>query len=230
MINTEEKMKVINVAVDGPAGSGKSSVSKRVALDLGYIYVDTGAMYRAVALKLLNENVKENDEEKIKEVLANTDIDIKYIDSVQHVFSDKTDVTGKIRTNEVSKAASDFSKIKAVREKLFNLQKELAKKNNCIMDGRDIGTNILPNADVKIFLTASAEKRAERRYLELKEKGECVDIKTLEKEILIRDKNDTEREISPLKKADDAVLLDTSDLSFDEVCETVKRIITEPLS
>lgn len=230
MINTEEKMKVINVAVDGPAGSGKSSVSKRVALDLGYIYVDTGAMYRAVALKLLNENVKENDEEKIKEVLAKTDIDIKYIDSVQHVFSDKTDVTDKIRTNEVSKAASDFSKIKAVREKLLNLQKELAKKNNCIMDGRDIGTNILPNADVKIFLTASAEKRAERRYLELKEKGECVDIKTLEKEILIRDKNDTERKISPLKKADDAVLLDTSDLSFDEVCETVKRIITEQIS
>lgn len=230
MINTEEKMKVINVAVDGPAGSGKSSVSKRVALDLGYIYVDTGAMYRAVALKLLNENVKENDEEKIKEVLTKTDIDIKYIDSVQHVFSDKKDVTDKIRTNEVSKAASDFSKIKAVREKLFNLQKELAKKNNCIMDGRDIGTNILPNADVKIFLTASAEKRAERRYLELKEKGECVDIKTLEKEILIRDKNDTEREISPLKKADDAVLLDTSDLSFDEVCETVKRIIMEQIS
>lgn len=223
-------MKVINVAVDGPAGSGKSSVSKRVALDLGYIYVDTGAMYRAVALKLLNENVKENDEEKIKEVLTKTDIDIKYIDSVQHVFSDKKDVTDKIRTNEVSKAASDFSKIKAVREKLFNLQKELAKKNNCIMDGRDIGTNILPNADVKIFLTASAEKRAERRYLELKEKGECVDIKTLEKEILIRDKNDTEREISPLKKADDAVLLDTSDLSFDEVCETVKRIIMEQIS
>ena len=223
-------MKVINVAVDGPAGSGKSSVSKRVALDLGYIYVDTGAMYRAVALKLLNENVKENDEEKIKEVLAKTDIDIKYIDSVQHVFSDKTDVTDKIRTNEVSKAASDFSKIKTVREKLLNLQKELAKKNNCIMDGRDIGTNILPNADVKIFLTASAEKRAERRYLELKEKGECVDIKTLEKEILIRDKNDTERKISPLKKADDAVLLDTSDLSFDEVCETVKRIITEQIS
>lgn len=222
-------MKVVNIAVDGPAGAGKSSVSKKVANDLGFIYVDTGAMYRAVALKFLSENI-DCTSENIKAVLENTSVDIKYFDGVQHIFLDGNDVSEKIRTQKVSAAASDVSKLRAVREKLFDLQKNLAKNNSCIMDGRDIGTNILPNADVKIFLTASAEKRAERRCRELIEKGENADYENVLNEIICRDKNDSEREISPLKKADDAILVDTSDLSFDESVEKIKSIISEHIN
>ena len=222
-------MKVINVAIDGPAGAGKSSISKAVAKKLGYIYVDTGAMYRAIALKMINENILPGSNE-IENVLNSTSVDIKYINSEQHIFLDGEDVSEKIRTPEVSVKASDFSSLALVRAKLLSLQRNLAEKNSCIMDGRDIGTFVLPNADVKIFLTASAFVRAQRRCKELLEKGESVNFDDVLKDIIYRDKNDSEREIAPLRKADDAILVDTSDLSFEDSIQKIYDVINEHLN
>ena len=201
------------IAVDGPAGAGKSTVSKIVAARLGFTYIDTGAMYRAVGLKFLNSGQPFN-ENFLAEITR--DIDIK-LDDKAKVYLDGVDVTKEIRTPEVSKLASDVSKYGFVRKKLTDLQREMATKGAVIMDGRDIGTQVLPNADVKIFLTASLDERARRRFQELKAKGSNVTLDAIKTEIAARDKQDSEREIAPLKQADDAILIDSTGLTVDEV-------------
>lgn len=219
-------MKKFNVAIDGPAGAGKSSISKAVAKKLGCIYVDTGAMYRACALYAIENNIPitaeglENELDKIK-------IGIKYAEDGQRIFLGGVDVSGRIREPDVSIGASDIAVIPAVRLKLVEMQRELAKTNNVVMDGRDIGTYVLPDAEVKIFLTASVDERARRRVLEMEQKGQKADFETVKKDMAYRDKNDSEREFAPLKQADDAVLLDTTELSFDEVVAAVTDIIAK---
>lgn len=220
-------MEYISVAIDGPAGAGKSSVAKKVAKDLGFIYVDTGAMYRSVALYAIRNNINPSDEASVKERIDDIDITIKYIDGVQHIYLNGVDVSDDIRTPEVSMGASDVAKIGVVREKLVSLQRNMAKVANIIMDGRDICTTVLPDAQVKLFLTASVDARAKRRYDEMTQKGMLCEYEEIKKDIISRDKNDSERKISPLKKADDAKLLDTSDMSFDEVVDMVKNEIKE---
>jgi len=217
---------MFKVAIDGPSGAGKSTIAKAVAKKLGFIYIDTGAMYRACALACLNcgVNIKENPEKAI-EIVNNISIDIDYIDGVQKVFLNNDDVSEKIRTPEVSMGASDVSAIIEVRQKLVFLQRELARAKNVIMDGRDIGTHVLPDAEVKIFLTASPDVRAERRYKELIEKGIDTDFSSVLTDIKKRDHQDQTRTASPLKQADDAHFLDTSELSFDESVERVLSII-----
>ena len=204
------------IAIDGPAGAGKSTVSKIYAARLGYTYIDTGAMYRAVALKVL-ESGKPVDENLV------SDIDIK-LDEAARVFLDGREVTKEIRTPEVSRGASDVAKFGFVRKKLTELQREMAAKGSVIMDGRDIGTQVLPNADLKIFLTASVEERAHRRFLELKEKNFPADFAQIKKEIALRDKQDSEREIAPLAQAKDAILLDTTDLTIEQVAEKILEL------
>ena len=201
------------IAVDGPAGAGKSTVSKIVAARLGFTYIDTGAMYRAVGLKFLNSG-QPFTENFLAEITRN--IDIK-LDDKAKVYLDGVDVTKEIRTPEVSKLASDVSKYGFVRKKLTDLQREMATQGAVIMDGRDIGTQVLPNADVKIFLTASLDERARRRFEELTAKGSNVTFDAIKAEIAARDKQDSEREIAPLKQADDAILIDSTNLSVDEV-------------
>ena len=201
------------IAVDGPAGAGKSTVSKIVAARLGFTYIDTGAMYRAVGLKFLNSG-QPFTENFLAEITRN--IDIK-LDDKAKVYLDGVDVTKEIRTPEVSKLASDVSKYGFVRKKLTYLQREMATQGAVIMDGRDIGTQVLPNADVKIFLTASLDERARRRFEELTAKGSNVTFDAIKAEIAARDKQDSEREIAPLKQADDAILIDSTNLSVDEV-------------
>ena len=215
------------IAVDGPAGAGKSTVSKIVAARLGYTYIDTGAMYRAVALKCNEECAMRNaqlDEELIVKVIS--DIDIK-LDEAARVFLDGREVTKEIRTPEVSRGASDVAKVGLVRKKLTELQRAMAAQGSVIMDGRDIGTQVLPNADLKIFLTASVEERARRRCEELKSKGFAADFEQIQKEISLRDKQDSEREIAPLAKAEDAVLLDTTHLTIERVVEEILRLAQE---
>lgn len=214
-------MKKINIAIDGPAGAGKSTISKLLASRLGYIHIDTGAMYRAVGLKVLKNNVSPHDSERIIDILNSTDIQVKLVDGKQLVFLDGEDVTEEIRQPEVSMYASDVSKIREVRERLVKIQQELAKQKGVIMDGRDIGTHVLPNAELKIFLTASAEERAKRRFLELKQKGYEVDYYQLLDEIKKRDQNDMTREFAPLKIAEDAVIIDSTSLSIEEVLQKV---------
>ena len=211
------------VAIDGPAGAGKSTVSKLAAQKLNYTYIDTGAMYRAVALKVIRQN-KAVTEDLIVEVAKDIDIDLRYEDGITKVFVDNEEVTGKIRTPEVSKAASDVAKSGFVRQRLTELQRKMATRGGVIMDGRDIGTHVLPNADVKIYLTASVEERARRRCEELKAKGFDANIDEVAKEIQARDKQDMEREIAPLKQAKDAVLLDTTKLSIDEVVNEILNL------
>ena len=213
--------KFISVAVDGPAGAGKSSVSKAVAKKLGFIYVDTGAMYRACALYAL-ENGLEIEEKALLGVLDNINIQIKYDDNGQIILLNGKDVSKDIRKPEVSMGASKIAAIPAVRLKLVELQRKLAENDNVIMDGRDIGTYVLPDASVKVYLTASAEARAKRRYDEMT--GE-KDFETVKKDIINRDENDMKREFAPLKKADDAYVIDSSDMSFDEVCEKLEELI-----
>ena len=205
------------IAVDGPAGAGKSTVSKIVAAKLGFTYIDTGAMYRAVGLKLLQSG-KPLTEKNLIEIVD--DIEIK-LDESAKVFLDGVDVTKEIRTPEVSKLASDVSKYGFVRKKLTELQREMAVKGSVIMDGRDIGTQVLPNADLKIFLTATLNERARRRFEELKAKGQVVTFDAVENEIAARDKQDSEREIAPLAKADDAILIDSTNLTIDEVVKNI---------
>ena len=211
----------MNVAIDGPAGAGKSTIAKAIAAKMGYVYVDTGAMYRAMALYFLRAGIASNDEEKISSVVDDISVSIKYEDGSQHVILNGEDVTGLIRTEEVGNMASASSVYAPVRSKLVALQQELAKTTDVIMDGRDIGTVVLPNADVKIFLTASVECRAKRRFDELVAKGMEADFDKIAKDIEERDYRDSHREISPLKQAEDAILVDSSDMTIDEVVNTI---------
>ena len=211
----------MNVAIDGPAGAGKSTIAKAIAAKMGYVYVDTGAMYRAMALYFLRAGIASSDEAKISSVVDDISVSIKYEDGAQHVILNGEDVTGLIRTEEVGNMASASSVYAPVRSKLVALQQELAKTTDVIMDGRDIGTVVLPNADVKIFLTASVECRAKRRYDELLAKGQEADFDKIAKDIEERDYRDSHREISPLKQAEDAILVDSSDMTIDEVVNTI---------
>lgn len=213
-----------NVAIDGPAGAGKSTVAKRVAKELGFVYVDTGAMYRALAVYFLKQGLKPEDTENIAVACKNAEVTIGYEDGMQQVYLNGENVTSMLRTEEVGNMASVSSAIKEVRAQLLELQRELAKTKDVVMDGRDIGTNILPNADVKVYLTASVETRAKRRYLELKEKGVACDLQEIAHDIEERDTRDMNREIAPLKQAEDAVYVDSSDMSIDEVVATIKAL------
>lgn len=211
-------MKDIKIAIDGPSGAGKSTLAKRIARELGIIYLDTGAMYRAVALKAIRLGIDTRDREKVSRLMDDIDITVEYHDGTQRIYLDGEDVSEKIRTNGVSMGASNVSAFPEVREKLVALQQEIARNNPVVMDGRDIGTKVLPDAGLKIFLTATPEERARRRYNELKEKG-LLD-KTFEQlvaEIQERDHNDSTREHSPLRKADDAIEIDSTGKSVDEL-------------
>lgn len=211
----------MQIAIDGPAGAGKSTISKFVATEMGYLYIDTGAMYRAIGYKALKNGVNIADEEKACELAANSNIEIKVFDHTQQIFIDGENVTDKIRTAEVSMAASQVSAIAGVREILVDLQRKIAGSNNVIMDGRDIGTVVLPDAEIKIFLTASVEDRAMRRYLEMKEKGQDVNFADVKEDIEKRDYNDTHRASSPLKAADDATVIDTSCKTLGESVQLI---------
>lgn len=217
-------MKTINIAIDGPAGAGKSTIAKMVSAEMGYIYVDTGAMYRAVALYLTENNIPDEEAEKHMEEV---EVFLKFVDGAQRVYLGDRDVSDLIRTPEISMAASRTSAIPAVRARLFDLQQKLARENNIIMDGRDIGTVVLPNADVKIFLTASAEERANRRFKELAEKPDCPTYEEILKDIIQRDYNDMNRETAPLKQAEDAVLVDTTELTLEQSAARIAEIIKE---
>ena len=212
---------MINIAIDGPAGAGKSSVAKAVAAKLGFIYVDTGALYRSIGVNALRNGLNTEDAAAVTALLPATKVELKFIDGTQRVFLNGEDVSEAIRMPEASMAASNVSAIPAVRTFLLDLQRDMAKNNNVIMDGRDIGTVILPDAQYKFFLTASAEVRADRRFKELAEKGINVDYKALLEEIIQRDYNDSHRETAPLKQADDAILIDSSDMDIDEVINAI---------
>ena len=219
---------MINVAIDGPAGAGKSTIARKAAAEIGFIYVDTGALYRTVALNALRNGVKDTkNPEEVIPTLKNAEVSLKFIDGEQHVFLRDEDVSTAIRQNEVSMAASNVSSIPEVRSFLFDLQRNIAKNNDCIMDGRDIGTVVLPDAQVKIFLTASPECRADRRYKELTEKGVQVNYDDVLSDIVKRDYNDSHRAVAPLKPAEDSVLLDTSKLNLEESIQAVMDIIKE---
>ena len=213
-----------NVAIDGPAGAGKSTIAKRVAKELGFVYVDTGAMYRALAVYFLELGLKPEDTEKIAAACKNAEVTIGYEDGVQQVYLNGENVTSKLRTEEVGNMASVSSAIGEVRAQLLELQREMARTKDVVMDGRDIGTNILPNADVKVYLTASVETRAKRRYLELQEKGIACDLNEIAHDIEERDTRDMNREIAPLKQAEDAVYLDSSDMTIEEVVNALKAL------
>ena len=206
-----------NIAIDGPAGAGKSTIAKMAAKKLDFIYVDTGAMYRAMALYFLRREIDAKDEKKIAEACEHINVTIAYQEGEQQVLLNGENVNAFIRTEEVSMMTSNTSKYPAVREKLLYLQRELAAANNVIMDGRDIGTCVLPDAELKIYLTASASERAKRRYLEQKERGVESDLAQIERDIIARDEQDMNREIAPLKQAEDAIYLDTSDMTIEEV-------------
>ena len=213
-------MKKLVVAIDGPAGAGKSTVAQMAAKKLGFTYIDTGAMYRSVAWKTIQQGKPVTDE-LIIEVVKDIDVRLNYSDGKTVVLADGKDVSALIRTPEVTAIVSQVAALGPVRSKMVELQREMADVGSVIMDGRDIATNVLPNADVKIFLTASIEERAMRRYKEMKQKGFDVDLEKLKAEIEARDKADSEREISPLVQAEDAELLDTSNMSIDEVVEAI---------
>lgn len=210
-----------NIAIDGPAGAGKSTIAKRVAKELSFIYVDTGAMYRAIALYLIRSQVSPSDQEALKKACENIEITILYENGEQQVILNGENVTGLIRTEEVGNMASSASADPAVRETLLDLQRNLARNSDVLMDGRDIGTNVLPNAQLKIYLTASSATRAERRYLELQQKGENCLPEEIERDIIARDQRDMNREIAPLKQAEDAVLIDSSHMGIDQVVERI---------
>ena len=214
-----------NIAIDGPAGAGKSTIDKKLAADLGYVYVDTGAMYRAMAYYFLQNGIDAKDEKAIADACPKVDVTIQYVDGEQQVILNGENVNGVIRKEEVGNMASATSVYPVVRTKLVDLQRQLAARENVIMDGRDIGTVVLPNANVKIFLTASSKVRAQRRFDELTAKGVACNIDEIEKDIIDRDYRDMHRETSPLKQADDAVLLDSSNLDIDGVVAAMKKII-----
>ncbi len=218
---------MISVAIDGPAGAGKSTIAKAVSKALGFLYIDTGALYRTIALFILRAGVLPADREKVASLLPQIHIQLAYEDGVQQVFLEQENVSEAIRTPAVSKAASQVSAHPEVRAFLLEQQRSLACENNVLMDGRDIGTVVLPNATVKIFLTASAETRAKRRFKELVEKGEAVTFEQILSDIQARDYADSHREIAPLKQADDAVLADTSNLTLEESITLIRDIIRE---
>lgn len=217
----------MNIAIDGPAGAGKSSIAKLVAKELSYVYVDTGAMFRTMAYYIMNHKIDAADEEMVNASLEKIAISIAYQQGEQHVYLDGIDVSKEIRQEEVGKMASVVAKYPKVRTKLLEIQRRMAAEQDVIMDGRDIGTVVLPDAEVKLFLTASSRVRAERRYKELQEKGEDCSLDEIEKDIIARDKQDMNREIAPLKQAEDAILLDTSDMSIPEVVEKIRQIVEE---
>lgn len=210
-----------SIAIDGPAGAGKSTIAKRIAKEKGFIYVDTGAMYRAMAYYLIQKGIKPSETEKISEACREADITISYENGEQIVWLNGENVNPYLRTEEVGNMASASSVNKDVRIKLVELQQKLAKTNQVVMDGRDIATCVLPDADVKVYLTASARVRAKRRYEELRNKGESCDIDVIEADIIERDKRDMTREMSPLRQAEDAVLLDSSDMDVEQVVEAI---------
>lgn len=210
-----------NVAIDGPAGAGKSTIAKLVAKGKGYIYVDTGAMYRGLAIHFLDKGIQPQETEKVIEACKDAEVTIAYEDAVQHVYLNGKDISSRLRNEEVGNMASVTSAIPEVRKKLLELQQNLAKTQNVIMDGRDIGTCVLPHADVKVYLTASVETRAKRRYQELQEKGEDCNLEEIAHDIEERDRRDMTREIAPLKQAEDAVLVDSSDMTIAEVVKTI---------
>lgn len=214
-----------NIAIDGPAGAGKSTIAKMAEKKLDFIYVDTGAMYRAMALYFLRREIDAKDEKKIAEACEHINVTIAYQEGEQQVLLNGENVNAFIRTEEVSMMTSNTSKYPAVREKLLYLQRELAAANNVIMDGRDIGTCVLPDAELKIYLTASASERAKRRYLEQKERGVESDLAQIERDIIARDEQDMNREIAPLKQAEDAIYLDTSDMTIEEVVTKIVSLV-----
>ncbi len=217
----------MNIAIDGPAGAGKSTIAKLVSAKLGYIYVDTGAMFRAVAYNCTKNGVDKEDTLAISEASGNADISIKYVGNVQRVFLNDEDVTDHLRDEAVGNMASVVAQIPEVRSNLLDLQRKLARENDVVMDGRDIGTCVLPDAELKVYLTASSAVRAKRRYDELVAKGETPDIDVIEKDIIERDERDMNREIAPLKQADDAVLVDSSYMTIDEVAARIISLAEE---
>ncbi len=216
---------VLNIALDGPAGSGKSTVAKSLAKDYNILYLDTGAMYRACALKALRSGISPKDGEKVGEMLKTLDLKVEYREGKQHTMLDGEDVSLAIRENAVSMAASDVSAHHAVRVKMVEMQREIAKSMSCVLDGRDIGSAVLPDAKFKFFITADSKVRAMRRYKELSARGEIVDFEKLHAEIVLRDKQDSEREFSPLVCAEDAVVVDTSEMDADAVVNKIKALI-----
>ena len=217
----------MKIAIDGPAGAGKSSIAKLVAKELGFIYIDTGAMYRASALYSIENGIEICEKSFTKEVLDKIKIDIKYGEDGQHILLCGKDVSKRIREADVSIGASNIAVIPAVRLKLVELQRELAKGNNVIMDGRDIGTYVLPDAEFKIYLTATSDERANRRLKEMREKGQMAEFEAVKRDIEYRDKNDSEREFAPLRQAEDAVLVDSTDMTIDEVKNRILQLAKE---
>lgn len=212
-----------NIAIDGPAGAGKSTIAKKVARELGYIYVDTGALYRGMAVYFLENGVSANETEKIGQMCREAVVTLGYEDGVQQVYLNGENITAKLRKEEVGKMASVSSAVKEVRMQLLELQRDLAKKENVVMDGRDIGTNVLPQAETKIYLTASVDTRAKRRFLELQEKGVPCVLEEIAKDIEDRDYRDMNRDVAPLKQAEDAVYIDSSEMSIDEVVAEILK-------
>lgn len=222
--------KVYSVAIDGPAGAGKSTMARRAAAELNFVYVDTGAIYRTVAYAVAEHGIRPDETEKIDALLPKLDLKLAWQDGVQHMYLDGRDVSAKIRLPEVSAMASKVSALPSVRAFLLDTQRNVAKTNSVIMDGRDIGTVVLPNADVKIYLSASAQVRARRRFIELQEQGSNDTYEEVLQDMIERDYRDMHREIAPLKQADDAVLLDTSELSLEESIEALLKIVRERLA
>ena len=211
----------MNIAIDGPAGAGKSTIAKLVAKEKGYIYVDTGAMYRGLAIHFLDKGIEPGETDKVIEACKDAEVTIAYEDGMQHVYLNGNDISSRLRNEEVGNMASVTSAIPEVRKKLLELQQNLAKTQDVIMDGRDIGTNVLPNADVKVYLTASVECRAMRRFKELEGKGEVCDFEQIRQDIQERDERDMTREIAPLKQAEDATLIDSSEMGIDDVVKAI---------
>ena len=222
-------MKPINIAIDGPAGAGKSTIAKALAGKFGYIYVDTGALYRSVGYHVIRQGKRAGAPEDVLPELAKIKIELKFLDGTQHVFLNGEDVSDKIRTPEVSMAASDVSAIPEVRNFLFDLQRDIAHHNHVVMDGRDIGTVVLPGAQIKIFLTASPEERARRRHEELQQKGSTDSYEEVLADVMERDHNDSHRSIAPLKQAEDAILVDTTGNSLQQSIDALEKIVREQL-
>lgn len=216
-----------NIAIDGPAGAGKSTIAKKVAKELGYIYVDTGAMYRAMADFFIKKGILPDETEKMRKLCKEASVTISYENGVQQVYLNGENITSELRKEEVGKMASKSSAIPEVRAQLLQLQRDLAQKEDVVMDGRDIGTNILPDADTKIYLTASVETRAERRFLELQEKGEKCILEEIAHDIEERDYRDMTRKTAPLKQAEDAVYIDSSDMTIDEVVNAILKAVNK---
>ena len=223
-------MKYFSIAIDGPAGAGKSTIAKRIAKKLNFIYVDTGAMYRAMALYFIRNNIEASDGDKIKNSCHQAEVTIEYSNGEQQIFLNRENVSRLIRTEEVGNMASAVSVYQDVRLKLVELQRNMAKKSDVVMDGRDIGTFVLPDADLKIYLTASPKERARRRFVELQEKGIPADIDVIEKDIIERDYRDMHREFAPLRQAEDAVVVDTTNMTIDEVADTIIRYFHEKIN